>query len=96
MTGNWPRPLSAGAGSTSSFRLTSYLGNRSGDHPNGTSLVEAARRLPRCNGLDFKSRALGDGGDLDAGAGGERRAEGAGVGVVHGVQSPKNAGATLA
>jgi hypothetical protein len=39
---------------------------------------------PRCDGLDLKAGTLGDSGDLDAGAGGERRMEGAGVGVVHG------------
>ena len=49
------------------------------------SLCASAKSgLPRGNGLDFETCALGDGGDLDAGAGGERRAEGAGVGVVHG------------
>ena len=41
-------------------------------------------QLAHGDGFDFKSGALGDGGNLYARAGGERRAEGAGVGVVHG------------
>ena len=45
--------------------------------------LPAVWRLPRGDGLDFEARALGDGSDLDAGAGGERRGEGAGVDVVH-------------